>query len=445
MSSTIKFTLRKDQPNKDGSFQIRLIYQIKGERKYFAPDKNIFAINWQDKEQIAVYVDRKEAKKLLPTFNYNLLASSKEVSAINDKLSSLKKEIAIIEAQFELNSITYSTKDVIDKLKETITPTTKEEAPNNQVFDFIDNYIEDNKTTREPGSLSVYKSLKTHLQAYQLKTKKKVTFDNIDCPFFLGFQTFLIGTKSRGAANGLGNVTIAKILSTLKTFLNYARTKEIEVSDKYKDFKIKKEPLEVIALTESEFRTLYNLDLSGSRKLAQVRDVFCMAITTGLRYSDIKQLKREHIKNNEIRLTVTKTKTPLLIPLNPYSLAILDKYADMEKPLPVISNAKTNEYLKELCEKAEINDPIQIVRFRGPKREEKTYPKYELISFHTGRKSFCTLSLERGMSAEQVMKISGHKTYASFSRYVNVTEKLTRIVMGKAWGEIPLENKLIAV
>jgi len=56
---------------------------------------------------------------------------------------------------------------------------------------------------------------------------------------------------------------------------------------------------------------------------------------------------------------------------------------------------------------------------------------------HTGRKTFATLSLEKGMSAEEVMKIGGWKSYASFARYVNITEKRTKVVMSKAWGVIP--------
>jgi hypothetical protein len=46
------------------------------------------------------------------------------------------------------------------------------------------------------------------------------------------------------------------------------------------------------------------------------------------------------------------------------------------------------------------------------------------------------------MSAEEVMKIGGWKSYASFARYVNITEKRTKIVMSKAWGTI---QKLKAV
>ncbi len=270
-----------------------------------------------------------------------------------------------------------------------------------------------------------------------MKIKNNITFDKIDYSFFQSFQNYLLNltkTVDAKALPLLNNTTVAKQLSTIKTFLNYAKKQEVNISDKYKDFKIKRETLEVIALTNEEFESLFYLDLSANKRLSQVRDVFCFACTTGLRYSDLNQLKREHIKADEIRLIVKKTKEPLSIPLTPYSKAILARYEAMHRPLPVISNQKLNDYVKELCKMARITEQVEIVRYRGTKREAITYSKYELIGVHTGRKTFATLSLEKGMSAEEVMTITGHRDYKSFKRYVKVTEQRKKTVMLKAWG-----------
>lgn len=445
---TIRFVLRTDKPDKEGFSPIQLIYQLSGQRKYFRTKQKLFEENWNAGDQMAIYLDRKIAKKLLPQIDYDLLPSSKEVDNINNSLSALRKEIKNVEDRFELNGVEYSPEMVINSLKENRTPVTKKDAPVNELFHFIDKYVTDHAGTREPGSLGVYKSLKKHLQDFQQHSRKKVAFDKIDYSFFQSFQNFLLSktvtSKDGQTMPAFNNTTIAKQLSTIKTFLNYARMQGITVSDKYKDFKIKKETLEVIALTSEEFETLFHYDLTGNNKLSHVRDVFCFACATGLRYSDLQQLKREHIKNDEIRLVVKKTKEPLTIPLNPYSQAILDRYMDLHRPLPVISNQKTNEYIHELCNLVGINDPVEIVRFRGSKREAITYPKHELISVHTGRKTFATLSLEKGMSAEEVMTITGHRDYKSFKRYVKVTEQRKKVVMRNAWGEIKLP-KLKAV
>lgn len=452
---TIRFELRSAKIDKHGKAPVLLNYQVSGQRRYYNTGMKQYPSNWDSTKQHSIYLDKKTAKKIIPQIDYDLLPSDKQVQEFNGDLKDYENKIAAIEKRFELDKVPYSSEMVIQKLKESEGSTIKKEAPSNLLFEFIDKYITDHTATREPGSLKVYRNLKYHLEDYQVHTRKKVTFDSINYNFFQSFQTFLLekhkyfpvlkrGKKTIKAVP-LKNTTIAKQLSTIKTFLTYAKTQGIVISDKYKEFKIKRESLEVVALTNEEFETLYYLDLSGNKRLAQVRDVFCFGCTSGLRYSDLKQLRREHIKGDEIRFTVKKTKENHSVPLTPYSKAILAKYEGRQKPLPVISSQRMNDYVKELCEKAGINEPIEIVRFRGAQREAIIYPKFELIGVHTGRKTFCTLSLEKGMSAEEVMSVSGHQNYSSFKRYVKVTEKRKKTVMLKAWGDNISDVKLKAV
>lgn len=425
---TIRFNLRTDKIIKTGHAPIELIYQIGGQRKYYNVGIKVMPSNWDAEGQRAIYVDKRTAKKGYPSIDYDLFLTQGEADSINAKLTVLVQHIREdIEKGYVSKKIPFSSAMVIDVLKNEQIPSTKKESPSKFLYDFIDRYIDEHKTTREPGSLTVYKSLKKHLQDYETVKKWRVSFTTIDYAFFQSFQNFLIEHKK------LSNTTVAKQISTIKTFLGYAKKNGVEVSDKYKDFKIKRESLEVIALTNVEFETLYYYDLTNNKRLAQVRDVFCFSCLTGLRYSDLHQLKREHIKDDEIKLTVKKTKEALIIPLTPLSAEILLRYEGMHHPLPVISNQKMNDYIKELCQLVGITEPIEIVRYRGAKREAVTYPKYELIGVHTGRKTFVTLSLERGMSAEEVMEVTGHKDYQSFKRYVKITEQRKKVVMLKAW------------
>jgi len=450
---TIRFSLRADKADAAGKQPLELIYSVKGQRKYFRPKDPIklWPEQWDHDNQKIVFLNRKSAKKLLPSVHFDLFPTEKETEDLNNDLQSLISSIKETEKRFELDKIPYSSKMVVEKLRATKAGMTKKEARSDEVYKFIDDYIEENKATREPGSLKVYNNLKNHLEAFQRIKKVPVHFSTIDEHFFKQFQNFLvtprfdfIRSKKKNAIEGegkrkevsLNNTTAAKQLSTLKTFISYAKSKNIPVSDKYKDFKIRRPKLEVIALTNDEFNTLYHLDLTHSKRLAQTRDIFCFACTTGLRYSDLAQLRREHIKKDEIKFTVIKTGIELTVPLNPYSAAIIEKYIQHHFVLPIISNQKLNRYIHELCKNAGINDPVEIVRKRGNKTETNVYPKFDLVSIHTGRKTFCTLSLERGMSAEETMKISGHESYQSFQRYVHVTEQRKKIAMQKAWPEI---------
>jgi integrase len=450
MIGTLNFVLRTQKTLKNGKAPIYLTYSIHRVRIFNSINRySIFPDYWDIDSQRAKYIPQREARKLMPDISPNDLLTESEINEINDEIDKVKVNIQEIENKFDALKKPFSSQMVIDELKaiDAERPKTKKEEVTGLVFDFIDRYLSENEATREKGSLSVYKSVKNHLQAYQDTTGHKVTFEKIDYSFFQKFQTFLIQRTKKNKAGEispmLNNTTIAKALSTLKTFLGYARKHGIKVNDSYRDFTIKREKLEVIALTQEEFDSLMNADLSGNKRLGKVRDIFCFACATGLRYSDIAQLKREHIADNLIKLTIKKTKTELTIPLNSISASILEKYNDLNKPLPLISNQNLNYYIKELCKLTGIDQQIEIVRFFGKKREVKTYPKHDLIHFHTARKTFVTLSLEKGMSAEEVMTISGHEDYKSFARYVKVTENRKKVVMLKAWGAPEVKLKVV--
>jgi integrase len=434
--STLRFILRTDKPDKEKLSPIQVIFSVAGQRAYYEPGIKLPKSAWdKDSQQVIANGITKTEKR--------------EVEA---KLLDLEDQIKKAEQLFQLQKEAYTSASVIDRIKADNGKLGVKKQSSKALFAFIDQYVEDNAATRVKGSLQVYKSLRGHLEAYQKQTKKEVTFDSIDTPFFTSFQNFLIDRR------GLNNNSTAKQLSTLRTFLNYAKQYGHTVSDKHKDFKIKRSMPDVVALTQQELQALIDLDLHDNKSLDQVRDCFVFACATGLRYSDVKALRWHHVKNGEIVLTVKKTKERLTVPLNPISLKILNKYKDLKRayPLPVISNQKMNAYLKGwtekdatgkvkkrhkgLCEIAGINEQTEIVTYRGERREAEVYPKYELVGFHTGRRTFATLSLEKGLSSEVVMSITGHKSYASFKRYVQVTEQRKKTAMAEAWGAIPKSN-----
>jgi site-specific recombinase XerD len=435
--STLRFTLRIDKADRFNKCPIELIYQISGQRKKIFTNNKLHRVNWDEENQRGIYKSPAEAKRRAKELgidapNKDVLLLDTEIEDINNDISLIKSQIANIEKRFELDGIRYSSESVVNKYKENKVGKTIKADNSHSVYHFIDQYINDHSAVRKAGTLATYKALQSDMKQYQDKTKEYVKFEAVDYGFFQRFQNFLISTGK------LNNSTIAKKLSILKTLLSYARKSGIKINDRYRDFTIKRSKIEVIALTQEEFDKLLSKDFSKNKKLDRVRDVFCFSCATGLRMSDMAQLKREHIKVDAINLVVQKTEKELTIPLNKISAAILHKYKDLHTPLPIISNQKLNEYIKDAAKEAEINEPIEIVRFKGSKRETTISPKYKLVHIHTGRKTFCTLSLEKGMSAEQVMSITGHTDYKSFKKYVDVTEKLKKVVMVKAWGEVPI-------
>lgn len=436
MEATVRFILRHDLQNKKGEQPLMLVVHLGGQRKVISTGIRLLPDLWSPEKQEILDMTAKQKIALEKKFG-SLVPPKSYLIQYQDDLLEIRNKVRQIEEGFRAKDQLYDLEMLMAKIKETRKEVIKKTVPTELVYDFIDQYIQENGMTRVKGSMVVYKSLKKHLKNFQEKTGTPIRFENMDYSFMIKFQNFLIDWKevhpTTGKEKSINNITIAKQLSTLKTFMSYARRRGIKIHEGYKDFSLKKERLEVIALTQKEFDALYAFDVSANSRLSQVKDIFLFSCVTGYRFSDLLQLKREHIKQNEIKLTIRKTKEPSTVPLTRISREILKKYEERVLPLPMISNQKFNKYVKELCELAGINDPVEIVRYRGAVRDSKIYPKHELVSAHTGRKTFVTLSLAKGIPAEVVMKITGHSDYKSFKRYVQVDESRKRDAMSQAW------------
>lgn len=85
-----------------------------------------------------------------------------------------------------------------------------------------------------------------------------------------------------------------------------------------------------------------------------------------------------------------------------------------------IPNYKFNERLKELGKKAKLKQKVEIVRKKGNLCVKEVQEKWEMMSLHTSRRSVCTIMYLSGFLAEELMRISGHKSLAAFMRYIKV-------------------------
>jgi integrase len=102
-----------------------------------------------------------------------------------------------------------------------------------------------------------------------------------------------------------------------------------------------------------------------------------------------------------------------------------------EKALPVISNQKMNDYLKELGELAGIDSKESITYYKGSERIEEVYKKYELLTTHCGRRTFICNALAMGIPAHIVMKWTGHSDYNAMKPYIGVADEIKSELMGK--------------
>ncbi len=228
----------------------------------------------------------------------------------------------------------------------------------------------------------------------------------------------------------LVNSTIKKHILHLRQFFRWSIEEQIIVSSPIINYLPKLDTAQkpIIYLEWDELMTLYNYQFKeNDAHLERVRDCFVFQCFTGLRYSDLYNLRRSDIRGNSIFVTTIKTSDSLEIQLNDYSVAILDKYSKEEYPnnkaLPVISNQKMNDALKIICKTVGIDTPIRTTIYQGTERKEVIKPKYELIGTHCGRRTFVCNALMLGIAPDIVMKWTGHSDYKAMKPYIEISNK----------------------
>ncbi len=282
---------------------------------------------------------------------------------------------------------------------------------------FIDHQTIHNAWTK--GTRQKFNALLNDILGY----KEKSRLSDVNKSWLTGFVKYF-------HTNGLRNTTIEKKLEFLKWLLRWAESEQMQVPNDYLHFKprLKKTDKKIIFLDWEELIHLYNFEVpSMYTGLERVRDVFCFCCFTSLRYSDVANLKRSSVFDSHIEVVTIKTNDTLSIELNKYSEAILERYKDEnfknDLALPVISNQKMNQALKQLCKLAELNTPITTTYFQGTERIDETYPKYELITTHCARRTFICNALMLGITPEIVMKWTGHSDYKAMKPYIDITDK----------------------
>ena len=283
-----------------------------------------------------------------------------------------------------------------------------------------DKFIGATESQWSEGTRKHFTTLKNHLTEFA-KTHGKINLTNLNEDLWREFRDDFFVKKLK-----FGNGSINSNLKKFKQFLKYADKKQfLKCKIDFDELKYLSEiePFK-IALKEEEVETLININLSNSPRLDKVRDLFILEVFTGQRFSDMeKVLDIKHMTETNIQIYQQKTGEKVTIPLHQklrkhYAL-IVEKYP---KGLPSITNQKFNEYLKEICILAKFNKEHSWITLSGKKKIPQSDFRYNLVSSHTGRRTFCTLALKSGINAELIMKVTGHKKYDQFRDYVKVDD-----------------------
>jgi len=207
--------------------------------------------------------------------------------------------------------------------------------------------------------------------------------------------------------------TMIKYISNFRKIVNRCIRNGWLDRDPFIGFKMTKKEVIPEFLTDHEINKIATKKFEFER-LGQIRDVFLFCCYTGLAFADVEKLKPSEIGigidgSKWIFTNRQKTDTLSRIPLLPTAIDILEKYKEhpaivnSNKVLPVISNQKYNEYLKEIAGICGIN---------------------KKMTSHTARHTFATtITLSNGVPMESVSKMLGHKNIKTTQHYAKVLDK----------------------
>lgn len=242
-----------------------------------------------------------------------------------------------------------------------------------------------------------------------MKWKYKVAdmpVDRINPDFVNSYEYWL--RTVRGCANN----SAVKYIKNFQKIINICISNEWITKNPFIGYKSKLEAVTPHFLTSEELEKIY-LKNFKSERLSIIRDLFIFSCYTGLAYIDLKKLSNENFTkgidgNLWLKTCREKTKVPVAIPVLDIPMEILQKYSNhpkclnTDKALPVPSNQKVNEYLKEISALCDLDVEL---------------------TFHAARHTFeTTVTLSNGVPLETVSRMLGHKNIRMTQHYAKVLD-----------------------
>lgn len=293
-------------------------------------------------------------------------------------------------------------------------------------FDVFNEFIEAKKPLSSVNTIKTFNTCKKHLQKFADEQGIELTFDCIDLNFYDDLLAYFFEKEFL-------NSTIGKYIKLLKTFMEWGKERSYHTNMTYKKFLVFKEDSEKIKLNAEIVEKLRTTDFEDEYKNI-VRDIFIVSCYTGLRFIDIEKLKPENIDYDFIRLHIQKTREDLEIPLLDIPKQIFREHLEKYGRIKVPTNQFCNREIKVLFKKIEFNGMVRFTKYSGSKSIVVEKNAYDYMTMHYGRAFFVTNSLVNGMGEEFIRKITGHKDYKAFKKYVVLSKEMVADKLFEAWG-----------
>ena len=142
-----------------------------------------------------------------------------------------------------------------------------------------------------------------------------------------------------------------------------------------------------------------------------VLDEFLIGAYTGMRISDAREISFENMTNGYISYVSIKTNVHAVVPMKNGIDERIKRVQANEVDMPLMTY---NRILRRLCERAGITERVKVFKAG----EHLKGHKWEYVSSHTARVSFCTNLANLGVPLLQIAKMAGHTSTQMTERYI---------------------------
>ncbi|CAL2114116.1 Integrase-like protein [Tenacibaculum sp. 190130A14a] len=422
------------QPKSDKATLIDLIYHLKAEKKNFkySTGQKIIPTDWDSSARYPKLKRGSSGKK------------NKQIALI---LDNYKKHLEETIADFKIQNRHLTREDLKLIFEKKFNANYKDDKIPFNVKDAIEVFIESKK---KGGGVSdnwkkKYTNLKNKITLFDVYNKRQTVFSDLNeswldayCGFLRDFPNLVDRKKAKEIKSvvpkvGQSDNTLYRHVNLLFTFLKWVRKNyKIEIQELTNP--VDEYDTDDIHLTDEEIKKIEKVYLA-SETLKRARDIFLIGVYSGQRFSDYSVFEKEDIvqtKNGEIIIKrADKTEKESFIPLHNKLKVLLDRF---EWNIPQMSTQKFNPYIKEVCMRAKINNIVKKTTHRGNKKEVEYQEKWKMVVSHTARRTFITLSSEKGMPDHIIMKITGIRNTETLAKYKKTSQDSVFDYMNSTWG-----------
>lgn len=213
--------------------------------------------------------------------------------------------------------------------------------------------------------------------------------------------------------------TISKVMGIWRLYVRMAMDEDLIVRDPFRRYKMRSEATHKEALTERDVRKVEERVELLEGKEREVARGFLFSVYTGLRYSDVCTISREHIRKHSghqwLDVRMRKTGGNVRVPLDSMfggkALGLLHQGRGRQFDLP--PNAQTNVILS------------RVMRRCGIRKH---------ITMHCGRVTCATLCLSKGVPITTIQRVLGHRDITTTARvYAHLTDATMVKDVKRAW------------